>query len=176
MSLRRRSWTGSVRRSDGTALAVGWRQARACDASRLGRPPANDSCHLAQSRTTAARRGKRQSCGVDRTRPRDLREQPRRRHHVADEEDALTYAGSRWAKELSALGTSCPDHFLRTRVCPMFLSWDPAKIVVSALRALGPAATGDQIDDYINNYINRPPRDYGHAAPVRGFIYYILRQ
>jgi branched-chain amino acid transport system substrate-binding protein len=30
------------------------------------------------------------------------------------------------------------------------LSWDPAKIVVAALRALGPAATGDQIDDYIN--------------------------
>lgn len=47
--------------------------------------------------------------------------------HYADDEDALTFAGSRWAKELSALGTSCPDHFLRTRVCPWFLAWDPAK-------------------------------------------------
>ncbi len=47
--------------------------------------------------------------------------------HYADDEDALTFAGSKWAKELSALGTSCPDHFLRTRVCPMFLNWDPAR-------------------------------------------------
>jgi branched-chain amino acid transport system substrate-binding protein len=30
-------------------------------------------------------------------------------------------------------------------------SWDPAKIVVAALRALGPNATGDQLTDYISN-------------------------
>lgn len=46
--------------------------------------------------------------------------------HHADDEDALTFAGSKWAKELSSLGTSCPDHFLRTRVCPLFLPWNPA--------------------------------------------------
>src|ERR1700730_3092636 len=55
--------------------------------------------------------------------------------HYTDDEDALAFAGSQWTKELSALGTSCPDHFLRTRVCPLFLSWDPAKQDVSALRA-----------------------------------------
>jgi rhamnose utilization protein RhaD (predicted bifunctional aldolase and dehydrogenase)/NAD(P)-dependent dehydrogenase (short-subunit alcohol dehydrogenase family) len=54
--------------------------------------------------------------------------------HYSDDEDALTYTGSRWAKELGALGTSCPDHFLRTRVCPLFLPWDPAKEDVSALK------------------------------------------
>ena len=43
----------------------------------------------------------------------------------ADQEDALAFANSNWARELSALGTSCPDHFLRTRVCPMFVPWDP---------------------------------------------------
>jgi rhamnose utilization protein RhaD (predicted bifunctional aldolase and dehydrogenase)/NAD(P)-dependent dehydrogenase (short-subunit alcohol dehydrogenase family) len=47
--------------------------------------------------------------------------------HFTDDEDALTFAGSRWSKELGALGTSCPDHFLRTRICPMFIDWDPAK-------------------------------------------------
>jgi len=46
--------------------------------------------------------------------------------HYSDDQDALTFAGSKWAKELSALGTSCPDHFLRTRVCPWFLAWNPA--------------------------------------------------
>ncbi len=54
--------------------------------------------------------------------------------HYADHEDALTFAGSKWAKELGSLGTSCPDHFLRTRVCPLFLPWDPAKEDVSALK------------------------------------------
>jgi rhamnose utilization protein RhaD (predicted bifunctional aldolase and dehydrogenase)/NAD(P)-dependent dehydrogenase (short-subunit alcohol dehydrogenase family) len=43
--------------------------------------------------------------------------------HYADHEDALVFAGSAWAKELCALGTSCPDHFLRTRICPMFIGW-----------------------------------------------------
>jgi NAD(P)-dependent dehydrogenase (short-subunit alcohol dehydrogenase family) len=47
--------------------------------------------------------------------------------HFTEDDDALTFAGSRWSKELGALGTSCPDHFLRTRICPMFIEWDPAK-------------------------------------------------
>jgi rhamnose utilization protein RhaD (predicted bifunctional aldolase and dehydrogenase)/NAD(P)-dependent dehydrogenase (short-subunit alcohol dehydrogenase family) len=55
--------------------------------------------------------------------------------HFTDNEDALIFAGSQWAKELTALGTSCPDHFLRTRVCPLFLNWDPAKQDVQALKA-----------------------------------------
>jgi rhamnose utilization protein RhaD (predicted bifunctional aldolase and dehydrogenase)/NAD(P)-dependent dehydrogenase (short-subunit alcohol dehydrogenase family) len=55
--------------------------------------------------------------------------------HYADDEDALTFAGSKWAQELGKLGTSCPDHFLRTRVCPLFLPWDPAKEDVGVLKA-----------------------------------------
>lgn len=55
--------------------------------------------------------------------------------HYAGDEDALTFAGSKWAKELSLLGTSCPDHFLRTRVCPLFLAWDSVKEEIGALKA-----------------------------------------
>jgi rhamnose utilization protein RhaD (predicted bifunctional aldolase and dehydrogenase)/NAD(P)-dependent dehydrogenase (short-subunit alcohol dehydrogenase family) len=55
--------------------------------------------------------------------------------HYTDDEDALTFAGSKWGKELSALGTSCPDHFLRTRVCPWFVDWNPEKDEVEALKA-----------------------------------------
>ena len=55
--------------------------------------------------------------------------------HHADADDALNFAGSKWAKELSALGTSCPDHFLRTRVCPWFLNFDSAKEDVAVLQA-----------------------------------------
>jgi rhamnose utilization protein RhaD (predicted bifunctional aldolase and dehydrogenase)/NAD(P)-dependent dehydrogenase (short-subunit alcohol dehydrogenase family) len=56
--------------------------------------------------------------------------------HYSDGEDALTFAGSKWARELSALGTSCPDHFLRTRVCPLFLRWDPVKADTTVLKTL----------------------------------------
>jgi len=55
--------------------------------------------------------------------------------HFTDDEDALTFAGSKWAKELSALGTSCPDHFLRTRVCPLLLDWNSETQDVNALKA-----------------------------------------
>jgi rhamnose utilization protein RhaD (predicted bifunctional aldolase and dehydrogenase)/NAD(P)-dependent dehydrogenase (short-subunit alcohol dehydrogenase family) len=55
--------------------------------------------------------------------------------HYTDHEDALGFAGSKWAVELSALGTSCPDHFLRTKVRPFFVSWDPAKQNVTDLKA-----------------------------------------
>src|SRR5260370_34704044 len=54
--------------------------------------------------------------------------------HYADDEDALTFAGSKWAKELSSLGTSCPDHFLRTRVCPWFIEWDSATADIQLLK------------------------------------------
>jgi len=54
--------------------------------------------------------------------------------HYADDNDSLAFAGSKWAQELSALGTSCPDHFLRTRVCPWFLSWNAANGSVDALK------------------------------------------
>jgi rhamnose utilization protein RhaD (predicted bifunctional aldolase and dehydrogenase)/NAD(P)-dependent dehydrogenase (short-subunit alcohol dehydrogenase family) len=64
--------------------------------------------------------------------------------HYIDDEDALTFAGSRWAKELSSLGTSCPDHFLRTRVCPWFLDWDPEKEDADILK--------DRIRRDIGNY------------------------
>ena len=49
--------------------------------------------------------------------------------HWDDSEDALTFASSAWAGELAELGTSCPDHFLRTRICPMFVPWNPASAV-----------------------------------------------
>jgi rhamnose utilization protein RhaD (predicted bifunctional aldolase and dehydrogenase)/NAD(P)-dependent dehydrogenase (short-subunit alcohol dehydrogenase family) len=55
--------------------------------------------------------------------------------HYTDHEDALNFAGSKWAQELGALGTSCPDHFLRTRVCPMFIPWDPKKEDAAVLKA-----------------------------------------
>lgn len=55
--------------------------------------------------------------------------------HYTDHEDALNFAGSKWSRELGQLGTSCPDHFLRTRVCPMFVAWDHTKEDITVLRS-----------------------------------------
>jgi rhamnulose-1-phosphate aldolase/alcohol dehydrogenase len=46
--------------------------------------------------------------------------------HYENSKVALEFANSQWAEQLCALGTSCPDHFLRTRICPMFVAWNPA--------------------------------------------------
>jgi rhamnose utilization protein RhaD (predicted bifunctional aldolase and dehydrogenase)/NAD(P)-dependent dehydrogenase (short-subunit alcohol dehydrogenase family) len=54
--------------------------------------------------------------------------------HYADHEDALNFAGSKWAKELCGLGTSCPDHFLRTRISPMFIDWKPDTESIDVLK------------------------------------------
>jgi rhamnose utilization protein RhaD (predicted bifunctional aldolase and dehydrogenase)/NAD(P)-dependent dehydrogenase (short-subunit alcohol dehydrogenase family) len=55
--------------------------------------------------------------------------------HFTDNEDALEFANSEWAQQLGGLGTSCPDHFLRTRICPMFIDWKPGEQDVEALKA-----------------------------------------
>jgi rhamnose utilization protein RhaD (predicted bifunctional aldolase and dehydrogenase) len=68
--------------------------------------------------------------------------------HFTDTDQALAFAGSEWAKALSRLGTSCPDHFLRTRICPFFVEWDPSTGSVDALKA----AIGAQVGEYRNEY------------------------
>ncbi len=56
--------------------------------------------------------------------------------HYTDAEDALVFANSHHGNELSQLGTSCPDHFLRTRIRPMFVDWDPSTGDTLALKAM----------------------------------------
>jgi rhamnose utilization protein RhaD (predicted bifunctional aldolase and dehydrogenase)/NAD(P)-dependent dehydrogenase (short-subunit alcohol dehydrogenase family) len=55
--------------------------------------------------------------------------------HVDASDEAIEFANSAWAADLCALGTSCPDHFLRTRISPMFVPWNPATEDAAALRA-----------------------------------------
>jgi len=45
--------------------------------------------------------------------------------HYESSQEAVDFSNSRWAEDLCALGTSCPDHFLRTRICPMYVPWNP---------------------------------------------------
>jgi rhamnose utilization protein RhaD (predicted bifunctional aldolase and dehydrogenase)/NAD(P)-dependent dehydrogenase (short-subunit alcohol dehydrogenase family) len=72
--------------------------------------------------------------------------------HYSDHEDALAFAGSAWAQELGYLGTSCPDHFLRTRICPMFVDWKPAEEGLDVLKALIEERAGQYRHEYAAYY------------------------
>jgi rhamnose utilization protein RhaD (predicted bifunctional aldolase and dehydrogenase)/NAD(P)-dependent dehydrogenase (short-subunit alcohol dehydrogenase family) len=74
--------------------------------------------------------------------------------HFDGSDDALTFANSKWAGDLCGLGTSCPDHFLRTRISPMFIPWDPATDA--------PAKIRERIDERIGRY-RRDYADYYKA-------------
>ena len=45
---------------------------------------------------------------------------------VQDDEKMLRFVNSKDGPRLAGLGTSCPDHFLRTKIKPLFVNWDPA--------------------------------------------------
>ena len=63
--------------------------------------------------------------------------------HFSDDAEALEFVGSAEFLRLAALGTSCPDHFLRTKIAPLPL--DPAKLQDDAYLA-------DQIAAYRDMY------------------------
>lgn len=46
----------------------------------------------------------------------------------------LDFVNSKDAARLADLGTSCPDHFLRTKIKPLYVDWDPQNEDLPALR------------------------------------------
>ena len=53
--------------------------------------------------------------------------------HFTDAPEVLEFVNSRDLKGLAALGTSCPDHFLRTKIRPLVLPFDPAANTLDAV-------------------------------------------
>lgn len=47
--------------------------------------------------------------------------------HFSDSDTILEFVCSNDMEKLAALGTSCPDHFLRTKIRPLVVEFDPAK-------------------------------------------------
>jgi len=44
---------------------------------------------------------------------------------IQDDEKILRFVNSADAPRLAELGTSCPDHFLRTKIKPLYVAWNP---------------------------------------------------
>ena len=53
---------------------------------------------------------------------------------IQDDEKILRFVNSRDAARLAELGTSCPDHFLRTKIKPLYVDWNPQKEDADALK------------------------------------------
>ena len=63
--------------------------------------------------------------------------------HFSDDPETLEFVGSSDFKRLAAIGTSCPDHFLRTKIAPLVL--DPGRVQDDAYLT-------SALDDYRKGY------------------------
>ena len=52
---------------------------------------------------------------------------------IQSDERILRFVNSNDAERLAELGTSCPDHFLRTKIKPLYIDWNPAKENIDSL-------------------------------------------
>jgi rhamnulose-1-phosphate aldolase/alcohol dehydrogenase len=68
--------------------------------------------------------------------------------HFTDAPPVLEFVNSRDLKTLAALGTSCPDHFLRTKIRPLVLAFDPAASNLDAVLASLDQNLADYRADY----------------------------
>ncbi len=72
--------------------------------------------------------------------------------HFEDSEAVLDFVNAKDMERLAALGTSCPDHFLRTKIRPLVIPFDPAKNNLAEVLADLPAQIGTYRDAYAAYY------------------------
>ena len=78
--------------------------------------------------------------------------------HFHSGNDVLAFVNSVDGKKLAARGTSCPDHFLRTKVEPLFVEWDAENGTADDLIAAAKAALPAYRDAYASYYdANKEP-------------------
>jgi len=71
---------------------------------------------------------------------------------VQDDEKILRFVNSADAPRLAELGTSCPDHFLRTKIKPLYVDWNPQTEDVQTLKAKLAAGLEQYRKDYASYY------------------------
>lgn len=86
-------------------------------------------------------------------------DQCRKVGHFSDSPEILEFVCSERLTELAAVGTSCPDHFLRTKIRPLVIDLDPS--VDDFAQRLGAA-----IDDYRRSYADYYRRHCRAESPA----------
>ncbi len=103
--------------------------------------------------------------------------------HFDDQTAVLEFVGSAMLDTLAPLGTSCPDHFLRTKIRPLVVDFDPANPDLDATIAGLPAAIAAYREDYAAYYDRckhpdspalRDPNAVVYLVPGVGMITFAL--
>lgn len=71
---------------------------------------------------------------------------------IQDDDTTLAFINSKDAPRLAELGTSCPDHFLRTKIKPLYVDWDPQSGSVELLKEKIVEGLHVYRDDYAQYY------------------------
>jgi len=71
---------------------------------------------------------------------------------VQDDEKILRFVNSKDVARLAELGTSCPDHFLRTKIKPLYVDWNPQAEDTAALKQKLAAGLESYRKDYAAYY------------------------
>jgi len=72
--------------------------------------------------------------------------------HFSDAPEVLEFVSSKELKRLATLGTSCPDHFLRTKIRPLVLPFDPSADNLGAVVSSLDQILADYRADYAAYY------------------------
>lgn len=67
---------------------------------------------------------------------------------VQSDDAILRFVNSADAARLADLGTSCPDHFLRTKIKPLFVDWNHESENLDSLKAKIEEGLGEYVEDY----------------------------
>lgn len=91
-----------------------------------------------------------------------------------DDSDAvLEFVNAKDMPALAALGTSCPDHFLRTKIRPLVIGFDPANGNIDEVMAELPAAIEAYREDYAA-YYERCKHDDSPALRDPNAVVYLI--
>lgn len=93
--------------------------------------------------------------------------------HFDDSPAVLEFVGSNNLVPLAALGTSCPDHFLRTKIRPLVIDFDPANADVAATLAGLDGAVAAYREDY-KAYYERCKHDNSPAIRDPNAVVYLV--
>jgi rhamnulose-1-phosphate aldolase/alcohol dehydrogenase len=93
--------------------------------------------------------------------------------HFDDSPAVLEFVCSHELDALAALGTSCPDHFLRTKIRPLVIHFDPANPDVSATLAGLDGAVAAYREDY-KAYYERCKHDNSPAIRDPNAVVYLV--
>ena len=93
--------------------------------------------------------------------------------HFDDSDAVLEFVNAQGMEPLAALGTSCPDHFLRTKICPMVVEFDPAQNNLAQVIEHLPAQIAAYRDSYAAYYA-RCKRDNSPAMRDPNAVVYLV--